>query len=328
MRPDTAQSAGDRLSAITTSRVLSDSGAIYLCEMSLAEWIQMRGHPRQRDTERQAKRPHWQDARLATGTLKEALRLVVAATFKGDLYKVDGHTRGYLWSIGELEAPDTVIATVHRASSYDDLMALYSGYDTASAAETQNDRVYGAFREAGLILKSKRLRDGFFVDALNIALRGSTRKDQDKRATPELDLYKAVATFSPELRLLDSVNPQPDVFYGGIVAAALIALSLDPSDVTFFDLLSRRQGNVRDGAKDPVQAVLDHVLSLKHQRSAWVNARQVDLCARTLRALTAWKAGPEEPDKYWLRQKVRAVGFEPLIEQVKTVKGIDAEPSL
>ncbi|MGI9293910.1 MAG: hypothetical protein ACR2PS_07990 [Pseudomonadales bacterium] len=328
MRPDATQSADIRPITGTSARVLSDSGATYLCEMPIAEWLGVRVHPRQRDIKRQAKRPHWQAARLATGALKEALRQVVAAEFQGELYKVDGHTRAYLWSEGELDAPLTVIITVHRTSNYDDLMSLYSAFDTATAAETQNDRVFGAFREAGLVLKSKRLRDGFFVDALNIALRGCTRKDQDKRAVPELDLYRAVATFKQELQLLDSVDPQPEIFYGGVVAAALIALSLDAGDVIFFELLSRRQGNVKEGAKDPVQAVLDHVLSLKHQRSAWVNARQVDLCARTLRALTAWKAGPEEPNKYWLHQQVRAVAFDSLIHQVKKRKGIDAETSL
>lgn len=328
MRPESSQSVGVRPTTESPARVLSDSGATYLCEMPITEWINARGHPRQRDTQRQAKRPHWNEARRAKGALKEALRQVVGAKYQGELYKVDGHTRAHLWSLGELDAPATVMATVHRVASYDDLMALYSGYDTATAAETQNDRVYGAFREADIVLRSKRLRDGFFVDALNIALRGCTRKDQDKRSVPEIDLYRAVSTFKSELQLLDSVDPQPEIFYGGVVAAALIALSLDPSDVTFFDLLSRRQGNIKEGAKDPVQSVLDHVLSLKHQRSAWVNARQVDLCARTLRALTAWKAGPEEPDKYWLRQKVRAVAFDPLIAQVKKTKGIAAEPSL
>lgn len=309
-------------------RVLSDLGTIYWTEISVEDWIAMPGHPRQRDTMRQAKRPHWRTAKQADGALQGVLRQVIAAEYMHKLYKVDGHTRAYLWSKQALHTPETVIATVHRVRSYDELMALYSVFDTASAAETLNDRVYGAFRQSGLVLRSKRLRDGFIVDALNIALRGCTRKDQDKRHTPEIDLYRAIQVFKDELLLLDTVDPQPEIFYGGIVAAALIALSLDPGDLEFFALLARREGNVRGRLKDPVQSILDEIFSLKHQRSAWVNAKQVDLCARTLRALTAWKAGSNNAEKYWLRHKVRAVEFVSMIDKVKRQKGIAGESCL
>jgi hypothetical protein len=307
--------------------VLSDSGSTYLLEMPWEHWAACKNHPRQRDTVRHAKKPHWQAAKAATGVAAEPLRHVVGAEFQDELYKVDGHTRAYLWEQGELPKPHSVIVTVHRATTFSDLMALYSAFDTAGAAETQNDRIFGAMGQAGLHLKSKRLRDGFIVDALNIALRGCTRKDQDKRAMPELDLYSAVDAYSDELRLLDSVDPQPEIFYGGIVAAALIALAQDPTAIAFFQRLSNRDGNMKDGRPDPVQAVLDLVIAMKHQRSAWVNSMQVDLCARTLRALDTWHLGPGD-EAYWLKQKVRAVGFIPQIERVKRLKGISKNINL
>lgn len=311
----------------TSLTVLSDSGTTYQLQLTWQDWVAFTNHPRVRDTERHAKKPHWQAARAATGVAAEPLRHVVGAEFQDTYYKVDGHTRAYLWQHGGLSEPDCVFATVHRVNTFDELMALYSVYDTPGAAETQNDRIFGAMGQAGLELTSKRLRDGFIVDALNIALRGCTRKDQDKRAVPELDLYAAVEAYRDELDALDSVDPQPEIFYGGVVAAALIALAQDPDALAFFQRLSNRDGNVKDGRPDPVQAILDQILAMKHQRSAWVNAMQVDLCARTLRALDMWRLGPED-ESYWLKQKVRAVGFLPQIERVKALKGLSNNKAL
>jgi len=302
-------------------RVLFDLGSTYQLEMVWQDWSAFTNHPRQRDTAKHAKKPHWAVARAATGAAAEALRHLVGAEFQGELYKVDGHTRAYLWERGELPPPESVFATIHRVTTYDELLALYSAFDTPGAAESQNDRIYGAMSQAGLQLTSKRLRDGFIVDALNIALRGCTRKDQDKRTVPELDLYAAVDAYSDELAALDSVEPQPEIFYGGVVAAALIALAQDQDVLAFFQRLSDRDGNIKDGRPDPVQAVLEQILAMKHQRSAWVNAMQVDLCARTLRALDVWRLGPDN-EAYWLKQKVRAVGFMPQIDRVKALKGI------
>ena len=128
-------------------KVLSDFGASYLVEMSVAEWIALSEHPRRRDTERQARKDHWDAARSAVGPAFETLRWVTAGELDGDLFKVDGHTRALLWERAQLRRPTSVIAKVFRCASREELNALYATHDTQDAAETLYDRVNGAYRE-------------------------------------------------------------------------------------------------------------------------------------------------------------------------------------
>ena len=311
-------------------QIVCDMGECFIATMSAETWIGLPDHPRQRDTERQARRPHWAYAKRSRGPILEALRHVVAADWQGQLWKVDGHARALLWARGELPVPDEVKVTVHRVTSYQELLELYSVFDTQSAAESLADKVAGAFRQAGIkdALTSKRIKHGFLVSAFNIALRGKGRAEQDKRHTKEIDVYRAVEVFKDELLLLDSVDPQPEVFQTGVVAAALIALSLDPADLAFFERLSERRGNKLDGKMDPVEAVLSYLNTIKGARSSFINSVQAELCGRTLNALQAWKAGPEQPANYWFNSQVRAIRFEGWIARMKQRKAIDADPHL
>lgn len=323
----------DIVGSSSSLRILSDTGKIITAEMSVDEWCDLPDHPRQRNTQRHAHAAHWQLAKRAKGAVLDHLAHVTAACLEGTYYKVDGHTRAYLWETGVLKAPERLHVTIYRVNSRKELDELYTTFDTQSAAESSYDKVYGAYRECGLTLESKRLKHGFIVDALNIALRGATRSHQDKRKLPEIDVYKAVAVFKEELTLLDSINPQPEVFYSGVVAAALIALSLYPQGIDFFQKLALREGNKRNGRMDPVEAVLVYVDKLKQERSSWVNAQQEDLCARTLRAFLAWEDGREKDSggktgQYWFKAKMRAIEIQPLITQLKAKKEIEDDPFL
>lgn len=279
-------------------KVLSDLDASYLVEMSVSAWIALPEHPRRRDTERQAKKEHWEAARGATGPVFECLRWVVAADLNGERCKVDGHARALLWERGQLRRPPSVIAQVFRCATRDELNALYATYDTQLAAATLYDRVTGAYREWGLTLTSQRLRAGTIVDALSIACRGVARSTERSGQEEEFDVYAAVGNFARELQLLDSLNPQTEHCPTGIVAAALLSLAEDPGTLEFFRRLLNRQGSKRAGLPDPVEAVLEQLLKLKLRKSARVRSEQEDLCARTLAAVGAWRAGPES-EAHW-----------------------------
>jgi hypothetical protein len=269
-------------------RVLNDTGGSYTAEMTVAQWAALPDHLRQRDTTRQARKAHWDLARAARGPALEALRWVVAGELDGHLYKVDGHTRGLLWSTGKLPDPGSVFATVYRCRSRDELNELYSTFDTQAAAETLFDRVTGAYREQGLTLSSKRLRSGTIVDALSIAVRGVARAEA---AAEELDIYEAVRIFAPELRALDTANPQPETFHTGIVSAALLSLALDASALEFFQRLSHARGSKKDGLLDPIEGILWIIEKIKKHGSGRDRSRQEQLCATTLGAVDLWVMG-------------------------------------
>lgn len=307
-------------------KVLQDSGNAYTVSMATQVWIDMPSNPRRRSVERQSKKGHWGVAQKATGAAFEQLRWVVAGELDGRLYKVDGHVRGFLWDTGKLQPPETVFATVFRCADVEELKDLYSAYDSQTAAETQFDKVTGAYHEHGLRLKSKRLKAGTIVDALHIALRGKQRSSSKSTDDGyDMDLYKAVGFFKDELALLDGVDPQPEIFTTGVVAGALIALAEDPTNIEFFGRLAKNQGSKRNGLNDPIEGVLVHVEGLKKSRSAWVKAHQVELAGIVLGALQVWRAGEDENDEYWQDTHVEPIDLSRVVNRLQEKRSVGQE---
>ncbi len=299
--------------------MLADAGRSYTVQMSATDWLNIPDHPRRRDTERQARKPHWQQLQTARGAALESMRWVVAAELHEQLFKVDGHTRALLWATGRLPHPQTVFATVYRCQSRADLNELYTAFDTQAAAETVFDRVTGAFREHGLVLKSKRLRSGTIADALSIATRGVARgEDAEGDTSDDFNVYEAVEFFAPELQLLDTVNPQNEIFYTGLLAASFLALALDPATLDFFRRVSHGAGEARDGALDPPAGVLASVARLK-KKHARFRRDQERLCASTLAAVELWRQGHQAPG-YWSSGRYEPVNLLKTVRQVREAK--------
>jgi hypothetical protein len=302
------------------ARVLSDpAGASYALEMQVEAWIAMADHPRQRDTVRQAAKSHWKLARRAQGAIAESHRWVIGAELEGKLYKVDGHTRGYLWSLGKLRRPVTVYATVYRCKTRAELIDLYGTFDSQAAVEKQQDRVTGAMRQLRLKLQSKRLRYGAITDALSIAARGVARgKDALGKLYEEFDVYDAMELFTPELRLLDAVDPQPEIFHTGVVAAALLSLALDARTIEFFLKVSSPKGKKQEGPPfDPMHWIRALMKNTREEGTGRAKITQEDICATVLGAVELWRKGDGDPG-YWISSKIDPPGD--VLEAVRKVR--------
>jgi hypothetical protein len=292
------------------SRVLTDAGgASYALEMPVAEWIALPDHPRQRDTIRQAAKGHWKLARRANGPVAESHRWVIAAELDGKLYKVDGHTRALLWNLKKLKSPASVYATVYRCQTRAELIDLYGTFDSQAAVEKQQDRVTGAMRQLHLKFQSKRLRYGAITDALSIAMRGVARgKDASGKQYDEFDVYEAFEMFAPELRLLDAVDPQPDVFHSGVIAAALLTLALDVQTIGFFVRVSKPTGKKKEEPPfDPMQAIRWLMKNTRQEGTGRAKITQEDICSTVLGAIDIWKRGEDDPH-YWVANKIDPPG--------------------
>jgi hypothetical protein len=288
--------------------------------MSVDAWIGLADHPRRRDTERHIRKPEWELLRRrAQGPVLEMLRWVVAGQVGDQVWKVDGHSRALLWSRGSLPRPKSIFAKVFRCDSREALYDLYSTFDHPAAAETLFDRVSGAYHEHQLTLKSERLKNGMIGDALYIACRGVARTMDKEAEEDDMDIYNVVGTFAPELSLLDSVNPQNDLFQTGVLAAALLSLALDPQLIGYFGQLSKREGNKRQGLLDPVEALLHMVGTLKDRRGAWGKAQQQELCAAALTGASAWKAGDSHPH-YWVKETLPPADIQEIVRRVRERK--------
>jgi hypothetical protein len=241
------------------------------------------------------------------------------------VWKVDGHSRALLWTNGSLRRPDSVFATVFRCESRETLYDLYSTYDHPAAAETLFDRVSGAYYQHQLTLRSERLKNGTIGEALHIAWRGAARAIDKGSDEDDMDIYNVVGFFAPELSLLDSVNPQNDVFQTGIVAAALLCLALDPRLIGYFDQVSKHEGSKRLGMLDPVEALLHMIGELKSRRGAWGKAQQQELCAAALTGAFAWKAGESHPH-YWVKEALPPTDIHETVRRVREHKQHNGAP--
>lgn len=114
--------------------------------MSIEEWGKVQNNPVQRDTEGRA--------RKSLKYLKPETYLhtfVAAIDIDGEWFKVDGHTRGHLWSAGEIDVVGGAInVIVLYGNSLDDARQAYYHFDNKRCSATARDEVFGGCRSVGL----------------------------------------------------------------------------------------------------------------------------------------------------------------------------------
>ena len=180
------------------------------------------------------------------------LTLVSLLELDGVRYKLDGKIRKALWQSGKLPTPDNLMAQVYEISQ-DDFSALNHAKSIKSAQSlAPNEAIQAIYKELGLEFSSDRIKSGFIYDAINIALRGKPRNLQDKRYSlerEEIDMRKAIKLFSNELALIDSLNPKPDLFVTGVLAAVLIMLGTHRDLREFLHRFNTGQVEYQDGLK-------------------------------------------------------------------------------
>ncbi len=252
-------------------------------------------------------------------TLNDYIASVDVALINGNYYKITGLIRKGLWEKGALAKPDTLTICIYTLDqlAYDELIgALYP----VSIKNRSQETVLACYSRLGLTFNSNRLKHGYITEAINIALRGEPRALQDKRSLRnEVNIDSAIEIFKDELILIDGIKPDPKLFSTGILAAALLILSINPLLIKFFTRLNKLEGETKNERNDPVESLLRIIESMK-KKSTSEGKFQVDLCAKTIRAIQAWNAGVDN-DKYWLK-RLNSVDFLPDIRKMKSIKNI------
>ena len=172
--------------------------------MSVDDWCddrKCRPCPIQRDTAAHATRFNRRGGHLAEAHMSHQ-RVSMAVTKKGVKYKLDGHSRGYLWKRGLLDAPINLTVDVYRVEAVQDVMDLYKVFDSDTAVENTGDKIMGAFSYHKFNPRHRALFSTSTVSAMRVLVFPS-RFGDDK----VLSIYDLVEPWIPTFRILDSLEP-------------------------------------------------------------------------------------------------------------------------
>jgi hypothetical protein len=306
--------------------VYSSNGlAFSIAELSVQEWLDIKesdffglfqGHEEH----------NWLSLQHA-GCLLPMAALLVLADVGGELYRLNGKARQLAWAAGQLPVPSHLVAQV-IAISASDFMALGDEIKAKRKASLPVEGlVKDIYLELGLSFSSARFKEGFISEALTIAFRGRPRQLQDKRYIKErveLNLKKAIGLLSEEMRFIDGLDPKPEIFMTGVLAAALIMLggaSPNTEIREFLVRLNNGQGETRDGLEDPVAGLLRVLESYRRSDSSARSYMAMDLCRKAVQSITLWQEGEDSP-KFWRKKLVTGVDYMPYIRVLKHQKQV------
>lgn len=252
-------------------------------KMTVREWIGIPDNPRQRDTERHARRARAFHLKEASSTHA----VVAAAVIDGEIAcKLDGHTRAYLWNSGELPFPNGATLTVecYDCKDLDEARELYTHFDSQYAVETVVDRLTGACREVGFVPQSPLLKPMKFVTALKFADDCDTNQGRE---------YELMRRWVSQLVELDSWNLCQSILPTGLIALALCLIRQGNEAIarTFFIAYASDKGMKSGDARDGVQALTEHIASRRISKSMSGSDNIQDLMDRGYSAFAAYRDG-------------------------------------
>lgn len=248
-------------------------------------WYEVSDCPIQRDTERHAKMAVKKHLKEAAST---HANVNAAELPDGTLYKLDGHTRAYLWQRGELEKPSNqLVMMVYRAESINDVKELYKQFDNASATESSKDKLSGIYRDMGLTPQSNTLEHGGVITALKII--HAYNKDTVGR---QFDMYSELPKWIDELVALDGLNSETGKMTTPCIAAFFITYKLYGRDsMTFWHNYINDLGVKQGGARDGVQALTELIETRKAAKQNQGQANHREILAKAISCFEKFVAG-------------------------------------
>ena len=213
--------------------------------MSVAEFVALPPHPRQRGTENRAAQARKTGNRFHE--YDETHRHVEAASWDGRVYKVNGHTRAWLWGEGHALPPHGDVSVVlYRPETYEAFIELYNRFDSPEASEKAAEKVQGALRQYGVHVHSNMFSKGNIVTALRMG------SPIDLPFT-KIDVYDAVRSLRQTIELVDrELSPTPKKVGGAILPAVFLTVAAHGENaIPFWRSLIADSANQCGGRADP-----------------------------------------------------------------------------
>lgn len=194
-------------------------------KMDVDKFIKIAGNPQQRNTEYHAKSASQQHLKK----YHESHTKVAIAICGKIQWKLDGHTRSYLWDLGLLKAPKDVFVDIWEVKNKDEATKLYETYDNKFAVESVADKVSGALRLMGINNANKSFcRNAGIPAAVNIINKAIKKFNPNKTVSENLTAHKKEIKRLIEMQW--HVPPAPSMGRPGtpscVIAAFIITYNL------------------------------------------------------------------------------------------------------
>ena len=245
-------------------------------QMTIPEWISIPSNPIQRNTERRAKRATNNHLKVSEQTHQRVSMCVLP---DGRKFKLDGHTRAYLWQSKNLIPNfDFLYVDVYYVSDIEEAKRVYNLFDNQAAVETAKDKVSGFFRELGFSPKSQWLIDGSRTSALTIAVGSSS------------NLNDNINKFINEIIIIDNYCIK-NVMSGMVAAMLLTTKKRGETAMAFFKEYQDGNGEKDKSGSCPVQALTESINILRAAKKIQGVSGQTLVCSKAVSACEAYLAG-------------------------------------
>jgi hypothetical protein len=296
-----------------------------LAELSIQEWLDIKESEFFKFIQNEEEN-NWLFLQQAS-ILSAFSALLAVAKVDGELYKLNGLQRQLAWTSGKLKTPENLVAQIIEITAADFLALTEEIQAKRKASLPVNEYVKAIYKELGLSFNSARFKEGLISEAITVAFRGRPRALQDKRFIKErveLNLKKAIELFSEELLFIDSLDPKPELFLTGVLAAALIMLggTSPNTDIReFLVRLNNHQGEIKDGLEDPVAGLLRVLEGYRMSDRNAQSQMTIDLCKKVIQSITLWQEGADSP-KFWRKKLITGIDHMPYIRKLKHQKQV------
>ena len=183
--------------------------------MKVEKFCSLPEHPKQRETINRAYKYNLEGKHLSK---PDKMHLdVKAVRFQGKIYKLDGHTRAYLWKKGDLKTiSSSLICIIYEANDEAEFFSMYDRCDSADSVEKGTDRIYSALKLCGV--KNKNL---FKAAAHGLT---SAMREMTPDYKGEKNMVPLVKAWLPEIKALSKIPDlttkiMPSAFIAGFLMA-------------------------------------------------------------------------------------------------------------
>ncbi len=224
-------------------------------KISVSDWIKIKDNPQQRDTvahARKAQKNHLIEY------CETHSRVAAAELPSGTRYKLDGHTRSYLWEHELLDKPEMLICDIYHVKDREQAVKLYEHFDNSSAVDTAGDKLSSALNYHKVSIVSPLWKNSGVNTALKALYTDRTN------GIAKVDVKDAMRPFVKALNFIDTCGFRHTEFPAPVFCAMLLTVVRDGNGaLSFWEAYAKDEGKKTPKNMDAVYACTQKIRDLR-----------------------------------------------------------------